>query len=339
MRTLSAFLVAALVVGAAAAQTAPVAAPLTLKQALTIAPGASASVSAAQAALTAAERDDARVSSDPMSLRVDRITADNTLTNARHSLDAARAGNMLDVATAYFAAMEADAALAVAALNAEIQQRTLQAQHARKQAGAATDIEVAQAQNTYQQARAALVDAQTQRTLAYNTLASLLGRDVPNLAPVAAMPSLDSLDYYLTAADQANAQLVAARGAVTLAQAQYEASDNDFSPRSAIQQAQDGLSDARRQVEETQRTLELAVRSAYANAQAAITALTNARDADATAQANLDSAKAQLDAGSISPLAYQNDQLTRQQAAQTLDTARHAVILKVYSLEQVVAGT
>lgn len=337
MRTLSAVLVAALVVSAAAAQTAP--APLTLEHALAVAPGASASVSTAQAAVTSAERDDARVSSDPMSLRVDRITADNALTNARRSLAAALAGNALDVATAYFAAMEADTALSIAQLNAEIQQRTLQAQQARKQAGAATDIDVAQAQNAYQQAQATLADAQTQRILAYNSLTSLLGQDVSKLEAVTATPTLDTLEHYLGGADQANAQLVAARGAVTLDQAQYEASDNDFSSLSAIQQAQDALSDARRQVQETQRTLELAVRSAYANAQAASAALANARSADATAQADLDSAKAQLDAGSISPLAYLNDQLTRQQAAQTLDSARHAVILKVYTLEQVVAGT
>jgi outer membrane protein TolC len=339
MRTLSAFLVAALVACVAAAQTAPSPESLTLEQALAVAPGASASVSAAQAALTSAERDDARVSSDPMSLRVDRITADNALTNAHRSLAAAFAGSTLDVASAYFAAMETDTALSIAELNADIQQRTLRAQQARKQAGAATDIDVAQAQNTYQQAQATLADARTQRVLAYNSLASLLGQDIGKLAPVTTTPTLHTLEHYLGSADQTNAQLVAARGAVTLAQAQYDASNNDFSPKSAIQQAQDTLGDARRQVQETRRTLDLAVRSAHANAQAAIAALANARDADATAQANLESAKAQLDAGSISPLAYQNDQLTRQQAAQTLDSAQHAVILKIYTLAQVVAGT
>ena len=339
MRTLAAVLVATMITAVAAAQSTPGPAALTLEHALTLAPDASAQVSAARAALGSAERNDARVASDPMSLRVDRVTATNGLTNARRSLAAARAATTLTVASAYFAALEADTALTVAELGASIQQQTLQAQQVRKQAGAATDIDVAQAQNAYQEARTTLADARTQRTLAYNTLASLLGQDVGELTPVTTTPAVDALEHYLASADQDNAQLLAARAAVTLAKAQYQAIDNDFSSRSDIQQAHDALDDAQRQVTETQRTLELSVRSAYANAQAALAAFTDARAADATARANLDSARAQLDAGSISPLAYQNDLLTRQQAAQTLESARHAVIVKLYTLEQVVAGS
>ncbi len=86
------------------------------------------------------------------------------------------------------------------------------------------------------------------------------------------------------------------------------------------------------------RTLDLSVRGAYANAQAAVAALANATAADATAQDDLEAAKARLDAGVISPLAYRSGELTRRQAAQVLASARHAVILRLAELERTVLG-
>lgn len=311
---------------------------LTLQQAWAEAPEASASVLSARASLASAQRTQARVAADPQSLRVDRVSADNAATDAQHTLDAALAANKASVASAYFDALEADTAVAVAELDASIQMQTLQAEQARQDAGAATSLDVAKAQNSYRQAQAALADARTQRALAYNTLASLLGREVPVLAPPQDVPELGSLDSYLQRADEDNAQLVAARNAEELAGAQLAATDNDFSARSAIQQAQDALDDAHRHVDETSRTLELSVHAAYANAQAAFAALANAQAADATAQKDLDAAKARLDAGSISPLAYRSSELTRQQAAQSLQSARHAVLLRLTELDRTVLG-
>ena len=337
MRILTAVFILLLAV-AAAAQEAPQAAALTLERALALGPDASASVLSNRAALASAQRDATRVASDPASLRVDRITAENARANAERALAAALTANRSNVASAFFDALEADTAVAVARLDASIQQQTLEAERARLQAGAATELDAAKARNAASAAEAALNDALTQRTLAWNTLASLIGTQVAAVTEPAELPALGAVDTYLQRAEQENAPLNAARNAQVLAQAQLEATDNDFSPRAEIQVARDAVQDAVRHVGEVERTLELSVRAAHANAEAAEASLDNTRAADVTAQRDLDAARARLDAGSISPLAFRNSELTRRQAAQALAAARHALILRIYTLDQVVAG-
>lgn len=328
-----------LVASPAWSQAAPAGqAALTLQQAWAAGPDVNAAVLAARAALASAQRNQTRVAADPQSLRVDRVSADNDVVNAKHELDAALATAKANVAAAYVDALEADAALAVAELDASIQAQTLRAEEARQNAGAATDLDVTKARNASRQAQAAWTDARTQRSLAYGNLASLVGRQVKALATITDVPALAELDAYLQRAGDANAQLVAARNAEVLARAQLAAVDNDFSPRSTIQQAQDALADATRHIHEVERTLELGVRGAYASAEAAEAAWGNAKAADATAQKDLDADKARLDAGAISPLAYRSTELARQQAAQALASARHAVLLRIVELDRTVLG-
>lgn len=324
--------------GWAAAQAPTDPSPLTLEQALALAPDASATVLSARADLDAARRSEARVTADPASLRVDRLSAHDATVNAERALAAALAGDRASVASAYFDAAQADTALSVARLEVAIQQQTLKAEQARLDAGAATDLDVAKAQNSLHAAEATLAKATTDRALAFNTLASLVGRAVGATTGEVALPALEPLDSYLQRARQDNAQLVAANGAAALAQAQLQAVDNDFSARSTVQQAQDTLADAQRHVGEVQRTLDLSVKGAYANAQTSAAALTNARAADVTAQDDLTAAQARLDAGVISPLAFRSSQLTRLQASQALEVALHTAVLRLYTLEQVVAG-
>lgn len=337
MRRLTAALVLLLLAGAASAQA--VSSPtLTLGQALALGPDASASVLSARSTLEAARRTEARVAADPASLRVDRISAQNARSDAEQALAAALAANRAAVAGAVFDALQSDSAVEVATLDAAIQEQTLAAERARLQAGAATDLDVAKAENAYRTAEATLTDATTQRTLAMNALASLIGRQVASVSPVVEVPALQDLDSYRQQADQNNAALLAARGAERLAEAELQAADNDFSSRSQIQDARDALGDAKRHLAEVERTLDLAVRAAHANAEATAAALHNAQAADATAARDLAAARARLDAGSISPLAFRSNELTRAQAAQALQSARHALILQIYTLEQVAAG-
>jgi len=336
MRTLLAALALLLASAAPAQTTSPP--PLTLARALALGPEASAAVLSSRSQLAAAQRDEARVKADPAALRVDRITAETARLNAERSLEAALAANRVTVANAFVAALEADTALAVAHLDASMQQQTLAAQRARLDAGAATDLDVAKARNVSASAQASVADATTQRTLAYTTLASLIGAPVTALNDRVTLPELGSLDDYLQRARRGNAALAAARGSQGLARAQLEAADNDFSSAAQIQDARDSVADAARQLAETERTLELSVRGAYANAMAARAAVQNASSTDAAAQQDLDAARAQLDAGSISPLAFRSSQLTREQAAQALAAARHALVVRIYTLEQAVAG-
>jgi len=337
MRMLTAALFLLLVAGGVSAQRTP-SSPLTLEQALALGPEASADVLSARAALEAAQRTESRVTADPASLRVDRIAAENARADAERSLAAALAANRVSVAGAVFGALEADTAVDVARLDSAIQEQTLAAERARFKAGATTDLDVAKAENAYRAAETTLTDATTQRTLATNTLASLIGRQVAALSPIAEVPALQEADAYRQKADALNAALLAARASERLAEAQLQAADNDFSSRSQIQDARDALADAKRYVGEVARTLDLAVRGAHANAEAAAAAYRNAQAANTTAERDLAAARARLDAGSISPLAFRNSELTRAQAAQALQFARHALILQIFTLEQVVAG-
>ena len=337
MRTLLAALIS-LLACAALAQATPSQPPLTLERALALGPDASAAVLTARSRLAAARRDEARVNADPASLRVERITAQNARLDAERSLTATLAANRVTVASAFVAALEADTALEVARLDAAIEQQTLQAQRARLDAGAATDLDLAKARNAAASAQTAVDDATTQRTLATTTLASLVGAPVPALDGTVTPPELSSLDDYLQRARQDHAGLAGARDALRLSQAQLEAVDNDFSSAAQIQDARDAVSDARRQLAEIDRTLELSVRGAYANAEAARASMENATAADAAAEQDLEAARARLGAGSISPLSYRNSQLTRLQAAQALAAARHALVVRVLTLEQAVAG-
>ncbi len=316
----------------------PGATPLTLAHALELGPDASADVLGARSALAAAQRDEKRVASDPGSLRVDRLSASDAVTQAQADLDAALAANATAVAGAFFDALEADTAVSNANLDLDIQRQTLTAEQARRDAGASTDLDVAKAQNAVSAAHATAADAEAQRTLAFATLSSLLGTAVDALEPVQDTPDLGPVDSYLERARQANRQLVSARAAVALAQAKYDASNNDFTARSAIENAKDAVTDAQRTLQESQRTLELSVRNAYATAVAAQAAMANAGASDATAAKDLDAAKARLDAGAIAPLTYRSSELTRSNAAQGLESARHTYLLRRYQLDQAVVG-
>ena len=324
-----------LAVGVVQAQATPT--PMSLEQALALGPDASAEVLTAHNDLTAAKRDEARVLADPSSLRVDRIAAQNASRAAEAHLRASLAANRSDVASAYFDALEAESALQLADLGLDIQTQTLAAQQARRDAGAATDLDVAKAENDTQAARSKVLDAQTQRTLTMATLASLIGAQPDALESVTDSPTLDALDTYEQAL-QANAQRVSAANAVALAQARLDASNNDFTAQSAIDSARDTLASAQLSQQELERTLALTVRSAYARAQAAAATLANARASDATAAKDLATAKTRLDAGSIAPLTYRSGELSRQQAQQALESALHAYLSSIYALQQTVAG-
>lgn len=312
--------------------------PLTFAEALAMAPDASTDILSARTALATARRDQQRTLADPNSLRVDRISAQNAVDAAEGTLAGAVASNRVNVASAFFSALEGDTSLRLAELSHDIAQQTLEAQQARQAAGAATDLDVAKAANDEQAARASIVSATTERTLAYATLSSLLGITADELAPLGDMPSLDTVDAYLQRAATENAQVIAAQDAVTLAEARFDASDNDFTARADLEAARQALADARTSVTDTKRTLQLNVASAFARAQAAASTVTNAKANDATAAEDLQTAAARLEAGSISQLTYRSSESTRAQAAQSLENARHAYVNAVLALEQTVIG-
>ncbi len=312
--------------------------PLTLDAALALALEASTTVRGARSSLTAAVRDEDSSLRDPSSLRVDHISAQNAVAAAEGALAAAVVGNRVDGATAFFTALEAETSVRLAELTHAIASQTLAAQRARRDAGAATDLDVTKAENEEQSSSSSLVEATNQRTLAHAVLSGLVGEAVDQLAALDSTPTLETLDAYQQRARTENNQVRTTTDAVTLAQARLDASNNDFTAHVDLENAQQALADATVNATETKRTLQLNVASAFARAQAAAAAVTNAAANDVTAAEDLQTASTRLQAGSISQLSYRSSERARAQAAQNLESARHGYVNAVFALEQTVVG-
>ena len=138
----------------------------------------------ARADLEAAKRDLARVQADPLALRLDLLKAEQSLAAAQGKLTSTDVATQIDVAEAFTAALETDAALQMAHKQEDIASQTLTAQQLRLQAGAATQLDVDKANNDHQAALRDLADAEASKNLAYTQLSSLLGRGVTNLESI-----------------------------------------------------------------------------------------------------------------------------------------------------------
>jgi outer membrane protein, heavy metal efflux system len=321
----------------ATAQDAPSA--LTLEQALELAPSANATVISGKTDLSAAERDLQRVSSDPLALRLEKLQAEQKVASEQEGLNQALLSSRLDVSEKFFAALEADQTLANAQKQLEIANATLQAQQIRFEAGAITQIDLSKAQNDAVNAERTVRDAQNSRNLAYSQLSNVIGQSVTVLAPYEAQaPELSSLEDTQLAATTENTQLKALRRGVDLARVQLEITDNAFSSRSQIDSARDTLANAELNASDYSSTLGLTIESTYNTVLAAQASYQNALEAYQTSADDLAAQQTRLDAGSISPIAFQQSELSHAQTVAALDKAKHQLLLAHIRLEQGVIG-
>jgi outer membrane protein, heavy metal efflux system len=319
------------------AQDAPTA--LTLEQALGLAPNVDADVISARTDFAAAERDLQRVSSDPLSLRLEKVQAEQKVASEQDSLETALLANRLDVTDKYFAALEVDETLANALKQQQIATATLEAQQIRFEAGAITQIDLSNAQNDAVEAERTMRDAQNTRNLAYSQLGSVVGQSVTALTPYEAeAPQLMPLEQIQTEANEKNTQLKSLQRNVELSRTQLEITDNDFSSRSQIDSAKDALANAELTLSDYQNSLGLTIESSYNSVLAAQASYENALESFRTSGEDLTAQKTRLDAGSISPIAYQQSELTHAQNEAALDRAKHQLFLAHVRLEQAVLG-
>ena len=339
-----ALVLALMVLGLTSAQTdtqTQTAAPaMTLNKALELSPDVAASVLTARATLSAAQRDLARVQADPLALRLDQLQAEQAVASAQSAVDTTLAALRLNTAQAYFDALEADDTLEVAQQQRDIAATTLQATQIRRDAGAATDLDLVNAQNDLAADERALQDATLARDLAYQNLSSLVGTQIQSLQSVTPddLTQAPSEAEALAEAENKNAQLLAAERAVALTQTQLEAVDNAFSARADIQAAQDALASAQTTLTDIRSTLSLTLRQRYNALTAAQSSLTSAEASYASSQDNLAAQQVRLDAGSISPLDLAAAQLGALQSRAALASALHAAWLATLQLEQTVVG-
>jgi outer membrane protein, heavy metal efflux system len=312
---------------------------LTLEQALELAPNTNATVISGRTDLAAAERDLQRVSSDPLALRLEKLQAEQNVATEQEDVNKALLSSRLDVTDKFFAALEADQTLANAQKQLEIANATLQAQQIRFDAGAITQIDLSNAQNDAVEAERTVRDAQNTRNLAYSQLGNVVGQNVTALAPYEAeTPEPTPLEQIQQTATTENTQLRALQRSVDLARTQLEITDNAFSSRSQIDSARDTLANAELTLSDYGSTLALTVESTYNSVLAAQASYQNALEAYQTSVDDLTAQQTRLDAGSISPIAFQQSELSHAQNVAALDRARHQLLLAHIRLEQAVMG-
>ncbi|MGL4611483.1 MAG: TolC family protein [Trueperaceae bacterium] len=320
-------------------QTSTTEGALTLEQALNLAPDVNAAVIAGRTDVSAAERDLERINRDPLALRLEKLQAEQTLASEQENLEAALLSSRLDVMDKFFAALEADQALANAQKQQQISVATLEAQQIRFEAGAVTQIDLSNAQNDAVEAERIVRDAQNTRNLAYSQLSSVVSQPVSKLAPYKAdAPTLRPLEQIRTEAKEKNNQLKLLQRSVELAKTQLEITDNAFSSRSEIDGAEDALANAELSLSDYQNSLELTVESSYNSVLSAQASYENALETLRTSAYDLAAQKTRLDAGSISPIAYQQSELSHAQSQAELDTAKHQLTLAHIRLDQAVLG-
>jgi outer membrane protein, heavy metal efflux system len=321
----------------ATAQDAPSA--LTLEQSLQLAPNVNATVISGKTDLAAAQRDLDRINNDPLALRLEKLQAEQKVASEQEALNAALLSSRLDVTDKFFLALEADQSLANAQKQLDINRATLQAQQIRFDAGAITQIDLSKAQNDAVNAERTLRDAQNTRNLAYSQLGSVIGQNVTTLAPYeAAAPELTPLEQIQQTANTENTQLKALQRNVDLSRTQLEITDNAFSSRSQIDSAKDALANAELNLSDYASTLGLTIESSYNSVLAAQASYQNALEAFQTSADDLAAQQTRLDAGSISPIAFQQSELAHAQNVAALDKAKHQLVLTHIRLEQAVMG-
>lgn len=324
------------VLGAAAAPPARPA--LTLAQALDAAVERDADIITARSALRAAQRTLERTQADPLALRVDTLAAEDALAGAEETL-ASRAAAVRRLAAADYAGLlqaiasqgEAERARAIAGAR-------LEATRAKRDAGAATDLDLADAEDALASAERDAREAVTATDLARSTLQTATGLDASTVAAIGAadLPSLPALDAALAQARSASATLSAGRRQLVLSEAKLAGVDNAFSARADVQAAQDDVDAARTTLDAAGSTVELTLRQAYADMTAAEHRYHSAQEALATASDDLAAQAARFRAGSLAPLAWQEAQLTFARTSAALELSLHQRLLSALDLQRAI---
>lgn len=325
----------ALLTGAVFAQTGP----LTLAATLAAAPARDPDVSGAENALRSAERTLRRLRADPLALRVPTLQAEGALASARAGLEAARLTSVTEATAAYFGALGATDALELADETVILEAAKLQATQIRFDAGAATGLELLQAENRLAAAERDRTDAEGARDLALRELGTRAGRAVSRLEPVSlTVPAVPILGQVLREATETNSGVRAASSALAIAEAELAAVDNAFSARADIEAARDNLASVESALQTARRSLELSVRGAHGALEGAARGFENASADFTAAGEELAAQQARLDAGSLAPITFDESRLESRRSEAALYGALYSFRLAALTLAGVVSG-
>ncbi|WP_114313535.1 TolC family protein [Thermus caldifontis] len=268
-------------------------------------------------------------------LEADPSTLIQPLTQARQALalaelqvQAGRLSLLQSLLAAYTNLLEAQENEKVLEANRALAARNLAVVRARRQAGNATDLDVAKAEAALRSAELAWKNAQGQRPALVKALEAVLGLALPQEPRLSPLPEPKPLGVGLDSLKEGLANrllsLLQARQAVELAELQVSLADNDYTPRLTLEKARSSLETARRNQGNTLAQALSALESAYAQAQAAWGQVLTAREALANQEKTLGVARRSFQAGTISLLQLEQEEVGHLQAQHSLLQAQNA---------------
>ncbi|WP_105318305.1 TolC family protein [Thermus tenuipuniceus] len=268
-------------------------------------------------------------------LEADPSTLIQSLTQARQALalaelqvQAGRLSLLQSLLAAYTNLHEAQENEKVLEANRALAARNLAVVRAQRQAGNATDLDVAKAEAALRSAELAWKNAQGQRPALVKALEAVLGvvlSQEPKLFPLPEPKLSDlSLDSLKEGLQNRLPSLLQAKQAVELAELQVSLADNDYTPRLTLEKARSSLETARRNQGNTLAQALSALESAYAQVQAAWGQVLTAQEALANQEKTLGVARRSFQAGTISLLQLEQEEAGRFQAQYSLLQAQNA---------------
>jgi outer membrane protein TolC len=354
MRIRTAILVA-LIVGVASAQqnavepqppTAAPAATIDLPQALARAYGQGTALANAQTNLANAELQLEAVQADPSALVLQKTQAQQAAAQSRIALESTRLQVLQSVVNAYQSLYEAQQSVALAQAQRDLADRDLQVAQAKFGDGNATSLDVSKARTALQSAQQTLANAQAKVPVAGSQLATLLG--VTDLGSVTAVapPDLPQVSAKLADLEQGLlgrlASVAQAQQAVDLYTLQTKLYDNDYTPRMTYQTAKTALDNARRSLDTARQNASTSLANAYQAAHDAYARIAIAQQNLGNAQSVLQQDQAALQAGTVSALQVQSDQVavasSRFSLLQAVDGYRNALVTLSVSAGQDLTG-
>ena len=276
-----------------------------------------------------------RTEDDPTALRIDRLQARQGVEAARTDLRAARFTAYADIVGAYTQALEARAGVELAEAAVALSETGLDIARIRQERGAATALDVRDAETDLASVRTDLASARQGAALAARSLASLTGLEVDELEPVPAAwlgLATPELPMLLARIDDTPTMVQALQG-VELARTARDLLDPAYAPLRDIEAADLRIAQAEEGADEARRGVELQLRSSLDRVASARDGLRVAQESLANAEERERIDRSRFASGLIAEIGYDRTRLATLQARNGLRSAEHELIRAMFALQ------
>lgn len=316
----------------------PVASALGFDEALQAAPSRPDAVNA-RLELLAAQNDLLRVQGDPLALKMDQVKAEQAVRLGRATLHKAIADALVDIAGAYTGVLEAREGAKLADEGAALSQTSLRIAGIRRDNGTGTELDVQDAQVSFDKAKQDAAKAHKGLSVALNNLQGMIGVDVEandlDVIPDTFLVDVPSLETVLAGLPN-HPQLLQASQGLALAKLGVDMLDPSYASASQIESARTQVLTTEQLVQEASRGFALQARNLVIQAQ-------SAAEGYAIALADVDNAEQRLafqqdrfSSGLIAQVVLDQAKLQAGQAQLAALTARDSVFKSLLAVQ---AGT